>query len=97
MKSKFGHQSAVLDLMKEWDEQVAKQSGFDMKNARYMTGHIGAEEALIVTEMEIESLAELDDFFDRIGKVQIHAEWGKKMSDYVVSGSSRWDVLRVRD
>ncbi|MDA5094695.1 hypothetical protein O2N63_11430 [Aliiroseovarius sp. KMU-50] len=97
VKSKFGHQSDVLDLMKQWDEEVAEQSGFVMKHARYLTGHIGMEEAVLQTEMEIENLAELDEFFELISKVEIHAEWGKKMSDYVVSGSSKWEVLRVRD
>lgn len=97
VKCKFGHQSNVLELMKEWVEQVAQQSGLELKNARYLTGHIGVEEGVLVTEIDIENLGELDDFFDKISKVEVHAEWGKKMSDYVVSGSSKWEVLRIRD
>lgn len=96
IKAKFGHQGDVLGLMKDWDDAVGSQLGIDPGRQRYLTGHIGSAESLIVSEFEIESLAQLDAFFDKLATVQVHADWGRKMSDFVVSGSSCWEVLRIR-
>lgn len=96
IKAKFGHQSDVLNLLREWDEAVGKQVGMP-SNHKYLTGHVGNAESLIVTEVELESLAALDEMFAKMAKVDIHADWGRKMSEYVVSGSSSWEVLRVRE
>ncbi len=97
IKAKFGHQADVLNLLREWDEAVGKQVGMLASRHRYMTGHVGNAESLIVSEVEMESLAELDEIFAKMAKVDIHADWGRKMSEYVVSGSSSWEVLRLRD
>lgn len=96
VKAKFGHQSDVLKLLREWDDAVGKQVGMPAKH-RYLTGHVGNAEALIVSEVELGSLGELDEMFAKLAKVDIHADWGRKMSEYVVSGSSSWEVLRLRD
>jgi hypothetical protein len=95
IEAKFGHKQAVIDLMKEWNEQVGEQTDLDISKERIITGSVGAKEAAIEIEVEIENLAELDAFFDKIATVQFHKEWGRKMSEYVVSGSSYWDVFRV--
>ncbi len=97
IEAKFGHKQDVIELMKEWNEAVGKQTGLDINEERMITGSIGAKEAVIETEMEIASLADLDAFFDKIGAVQVHKDWGRKMSDLVVSGSSYWEVFRVID
>ena len=93
--AKFGHKSEVIKLMKEWDREVAVQTNIDVDKARYLSGNVGTKEAEIQTEFEIEGLGELDDFFKKIASVEIHGDWGKKMSEYVVSGSSYWEVLHV--
>lgn len=97
IKAKFGHQSDVIKLMKEWDEAVGKTLGTSTHNQRYLTGHIGNAESLIVHEVEIENLGELDEFFAQLATVEIHKDWGRKLSDVVVSGSSKWEILRVLD
>ncbi len=48
-------------------------------------------------ELQINGLAELDDFFNTIASIQMHHEWGKRMSEVIVSGSTYWEVLRVID
>ncbi|MDA7430126.1 hypothetical protein PGB28_16810 [Primorskyibacter aestuariivivens] len=97
VEAKFGHKNEVIALMKEWNEAVGKQTGLDVAEERMITGSIGAKEAVIETEMEIENLSQLDAFFDKIATVQVHADWGKKMSELVVSGSSYWEIFRVVD
>ena len=49
----------------------------------------------VETEMEIDNLTDLDGFFDKIATIQMHAEWGPKMGEVIVSGSTRWEVFRV--
>ena len=65
------------------------------RRLRTVTGSVGAKEALIQDEFEIEDLKELDDFFSKIAQVKMHADWGKKMSEVIVSGSTHWQVFRV--
>ncbi len=60
-----------------------------------MTGSIGAREATVETHHQVESLARLEEFFARIGKLDAHAKWGKEIEPYVVSGSSLWQIFRV--
>ena len=42
-----------------------------------------------------DSLAELERFFETIATIPEHATWGKKLEPFVVSGTSRWSILRV--
>jgi len=43
----------------------------------------------------VESLAELEQFFDSISKIEAHKQWGKDLEPYVVSGSTYWNIYRV--
>ena len=97
VEAKFGHKNEVIGLMKEWDQQVARQIGLDVDRQRMVTGSVGAKEAVIETEMEISGLAELGEVFEKLASVQVHQDWGRKMSELVVSGSSYWEVFRVID
>ena len=40
------------------------------------------------------SMAQLDRFFESIGKSDAHRQWGKDLEPYVVSGSALWNVFR---
>lgn len=93
--AKFGYKNTAIDLLKEWDQEIGSQTNIDMSKQRMITGSIGTSEALVEAEFEINDLAELQAFFDKIATVQMHEEWGRKMSEVIVSGSTKWDVLRV--
>lgn len=41
------------------------------------------------------SLAELEQFYAAIGKMDAHKKWGTDMEPYVVSGSVYWNIYRV--
>ena len=94
-EAKFGMKAEALALLKEWQEQIGAQIGMEATRLRTVTGSVGAKEALIQDEFEIEDLKELDDFFSKIAQVKMHADWGKKMSEVIVSGSTHWQVFRV--
>jgi len=95
IEAKFGHKQAVMDLMKKWDETVGKDVGLDTSKMRRLSGSIGAKEALFVEELEIESLAELEEAFAKIGQHPAHAAWGLELEPHVVSGSSKWEIFRL--
>ena len=47
------------------------------------------------SEIHVRDLTELDSIFAKLGSIKMHADWGRKMSEHVVSGSNYWEVLRV--
>ena len=79
------------------NEQIGAQTDIDVTRSRILTGSVGASEALVEMETEIEGLDDLQRFFDKISSISMHEDWGKKMGDVVVSGSTRWEVFRVID
>jgi len=93
--AKFGHKQTVLELMRKWERDIGSKVGVEDLNFRIMTGSIGAHEATIETHHEVESLAKLEEFFAKIGKIDAHAKWGKEMEPYVVSGTSLWNIFRI--
>ena len=93
--AKFGRKQEAIDLMKEWSAQIGAQTDIDMSKERVITGSVGAGEGLVESELEIDNLADLDAFFDKLATIQMHAEWGPKMGEVIVSGSTRWEVFRV--
>lgn len=94
-EAKFGCKSEALALHKEWEEQIGSQTDIDVSKARTVTGSVGAKEAIIQSEVEIANLAELDAFFDKIASIKMHADWGKKFGEVIVSGSTYWEVFRI--
>lgn len=94
-EAKFGMKAEALALLKEWQDQIGVQVGMEATRLRTITGSVGAREALIQDEFEIRDLTELDTFFSKLAQVKMHADWGKKMGEVIVSGSTYWDVFRV--
>ncbi len=93
--AKFGRKQEAIDLIKEWNQEVGAQTNIDVSKERLVTGSVGASEGLVETEFEIENLQELDDFFSKIADVQMHKEWGRKMGEVIVSGSTQWEVYKT--
>jgi len=93
--SRFGQKSATIELMRQWEREIGSQVGLDKMKFQLLTGSIGAREATLETDHQVESLAELEEFFAKIGKLEAHQAWGKAMEPLVVSGSSKWEIFRV--
>jgi hypothetical protein len=62
---------------------------------KILTGSIGAREATVEVDHTIESLAELERFFEAIGKIDAHKQWSKDLEPHVVSGTALWNIYRV--
>lgn len=93
--AKFGHKQAVIESMKRWLSEIGPQAGVDAQRTRLLTGSIGALEATIFTEHVVEDLAELDRVWAKLASLPAHQQWSKDLEPNVVSGTNRWEILRV--
>jgi hypothetical protein len=92
--ARFGHKQTVIDLLRKWEREIGATAGTDEMDFKILTGSIGAREATVEANHAIESMAQLDRFFEAIGKSDAHRQWGKDLEPYVVSGSALWNVFR---
>lgn len=95
IQTRFGHKQNAIELLKQWDKEIGSQIGWKDDKIRSLTGSIGARESLVQHELSIESLAELEQGFQKLTNVKGHAEWGQELEKHVVSGSNFWEILRV--
>jgi len=93
--ARFGHKQAVINLMQRWLREIGAKAGADKMDVKILTGSVGAREATIELNHTVESLAELERFFETIGKNDSHKQWGKDLEPHVVSGSAVWSIYRV--
>jgi hypothetical protein len=93
--ARFGHKQTVIDLGQRWLREIGSKAGADKMDVKILTGSIGAREATVEINHTIESLAHLERFFEAIGKIEAHKQWGKELEPYVVSGSALWTIYRV--
>ena len=93
--AKFGYKQEAIALIQEWNEQIGSQTNIDMSAVRLTTGSVGASEGVVYTEIPIDGLGDLQAFFDKIATVEMHQDWGRRMGEMIVSGSTRWEILRV--
>ena len=93
--ARFGQKQAAIDLLRKWEREIGPQVGLGEMQFEILTGSIGAREATIEADHRVESLAQLEQFFEAIGKLDAHRQWGKELEPHVVSGTSHWQILRV--
>ncbi|WP_410499105.1 hypothetical protein [Chitinibacter sp. S2-10] len=93
--ARFGHKAEALALMQQWMNEIGSQIGWSADKVRLLNGSIGANESLIVSEIQIADLAELNSAWDKLGKIDAHQAWGKALEPHIVSGTPRWEVFRV--
>ncbi|MCT7375944.1 hypothetical protein [Chelativorans salis] len=95
VQARFGHKQNTIDHMRRWMEEIGPKAGTDEMGLELLTGSIGAKEAIVEANHTVESLAQLEQFFEDIGKIDAHKQWGKELEPYVVSGSTFWNIYRI--
>lgn len=93
--ARFGYKAEVVDALQRWMKEIGSQIGWKAENVRILTGSVGTREATVQTEVLIRDLAELNAAWDRLATLDAHKQWSKELESFVVSGSPRWEVLRV--
>lgn len=93
--AKFGHKSDVIDALKRWHEEIGTQIGWPLERVRILSGSVGAREATVVAEIEVEDLAALNDSWSRLAAIEAHKKWSRDLEPHMVSGSTYWEIYRV--
>lgn len=92
--ARFGHKQAVLAMMARWWRDIAPQVGWNVLQARMLSGSLGEAESAVQVEVEIADLAALDSAWSRLANVPEQARWSAELEPLVISGSSRWTIYR---
>ncbi len=95
IEARFGHKQTVIDALKKWCDDIGTEIGWTSDRMRIATGSIGASEATIELEVQIEDLGELSTSWAKLGTIDAHAAWSKDLEAHVVSGSTRWEVYHL--
>jgi len=91
----FGHKQSVIDALKACNQDFGEQIGWKANQVRLTTGSIGAHESTVELEITLTDLAELSASWDKLAKLEARKQWSKDLESHVVSGTHRWEVLRV--
>jgi hypothetical protein len=65
--ARFGHKQTVIDLLRKWEREIGNKAGTDKMDFKILTGSIGAREATVEANHTVESIAQLERFFESIG------------------------------
>lgn len=93
--ARFGRKQALIDSMKEWHRTIGAQIGWSTDKVRLLTGSVGARESTVVAEMTLKDIAELDASWTKLATIPEHKEWSKRLEPDMVSGTTRWEILRI--
>ena len=93
--ARFGHKQKVIEALRSWGREIAPQAGLAENRGQLLTGSIGALEATVEHNWRVESLAELEQVWAKLGTLEAHAKWSESLEPHIVSGTSRWEILRV--
>lgn len=93
--AKFGHKDATQALCKRWQEEVGDRLGAKPATTRVLTGSIGAAESRFEFESQFASLADLEKSWAEMAKHPFHKQFSAELEPHIVSGSNRWEILRV--
>ncbi len=93
--ARFGQKQTVVDKLRQWERNIGRQAGTDKMDFKILTGSIGAREATVEANHAVETIAQLERFFEAIGKIEAHKDWGRELEPYVVSGSTAWSIYRA--
>lgn len=93
--ARFGRKAAVVDRLRFWSREIAPEIGWQPESGTLLSGSIGAAEATVEHNWRIADLAELGRAWEALAGLEAHRAWGASLEPDVVSGSARWDVLRV--
>jgi hypothetical protein len=77
--ARFGHKQTVIELLRKWEREIGSKAGTDKMDMKLLTGSIGVREATVEADHAVESIAQLERFFETIGKSDAHRQWGKDL------------------
>jgi len=93
--ARFGQKQIVIDSLKKWLKDIGAQIGWTEDKVTVLTGSIGALESSVQMEILLSDLSELNASWDKLATIEAHRQWSKDLEPHIVSGTPRWEILRV--
>lgn len=90
----FGKKEELFRLEGKFRE-LDQKLGFP--KVEVLIGSIGAPESRVENNYRFESLAALEATFAKVGQEPRMAEYQREMAPYIVPGSHRWEIFRIRE
>ena len=78
--AKFGHKQNVIDLMRQWEQDIGSKAGTGKMDFKLLTGSVGVREATIEANHTVENLAQLERFFEALSTIDAHKQWVRTLS-----------------
>ncbi len=94
LSTRFGKTAEALDILRRWEIDVGQRIGWRPGSIRIASGVVGAAQTDIEFETRVDTLADLESAWRDMERVEPHTEYLKKLEPLLVSGGSRWVVLR---
>jgi hypothetical protein len=85
------------DLFRIEGKFRALQDKLGFPKGETLVGSIGAPESRVENNYRFASLAELEATFAKVGQEPKMAEFQREMAPFIVPGSHRWEIFRVRE
>jgi hypothetical protein len=93
----FGQQKEVLDIMRRWDSEMAKDTAAPKTHGqRVMVGHIGASPSHLVNEYVVEHVADWEKFMGLVATGR-YKGFSDDVAKYIVPGSQHWVIYRIAE
>jgi hypothetical protein len=89
----FGKKEEAFRVEEKFRE-LRKKIGFPEPET--LIGSIGTPESRVEINYRFENLAALEAVWGKIGSEPRMAEFQREMGQFIVAGSHRWEILRVR-
>ncbi|WP_310567529.1 hypothetical protein [Hydrogenophaga sp.] len=93
VNARFGHKQELIDEIRNWWQTVGRDIG--QTNTTILTGSVGAAESLVTVDVRCADMAELQSQWDQLAHFPEHKAFSLRVEPLLVSGSTRWDILKV--
>jgi len=93
--ARFGHKPKVIELIKQWNQDIGPAVGIPLDKIRLLNGSVGVPESTVVMELTLDSLGELNTAWEKMATIPSHAKHAEELEPHIVSGSNRWEIYRA--
>jgi len=93
VNARFGHKQELIEELQRWWDTIGREIG--QTDASIMTGSVGAAESLVSVDVRCRDMSELQQQWDKLAQNSEHKAFSRRIEPLLVSGSTRWEILRL--
>jgi len=93
VNARFGFKQELIDEIRNWWKTIGRDIG--QTDFSIMTGSVGAAESLVTVDVRCQDMSELQSQWDQLAHFAEHKAFAQKVEPLIVSGSTRWEILRI--